>query len=391
MRKPVRVLHVLANLRPGGAERMAVHIVKNLNQQKFEAAVVSQSGPCGSDLEKLLAQDRIPVLYLDKKPGFDYRTFHRLYRAIRDFAPDVLHTHVHVLRYALPVMTILRVPTTLHTVNNVAEYEVEPRARWMQKLAFKTGVVPVAVAQEVALSLTRLYDIPPCRVIANCVPTELYAHPQTPRAEWRIKEGFGNEDVLFVCVARLSPQKNHAMLIEAFARTARANPTTHLLLAGAGALQDQLKESVRNLDLLGRVHFLGLRTDIPDLLAASDVFVLASDYEGNPLSVIEAMAAGLPIVSTIAGGVPELVAHGREGLLVKPGDVDAFSQAMAGLMKDPGSRKSMGVNAWRRAIENFDVSTMVAAYEDLYDQLVNRTRARESADLKSKISVSAPN
>jgi glycosyltransferase involved in cell wall biosynthesis len=110
-----------------------------------------------------------------------------------------------------------------------------------------------------------------------------------------------------------------------------------------------------------------------------DVFALSSDWEGNPLSVMEAMASGLPIVSTAVGGVPDLIASRREGIIMQPGDVQGFSDAMAWLLRNPEVRQSLGMAAARRARENFDVSTMVRAYEELYDELVHHS-SRLKAD-----------
>jgi glycosyltransferase involved in cell wall biosynthesis len=137
--------------------------------------------------------------------------------------------------------------------------------------------------------------------------------------------------------------------------------------------------------LVGQIHFLGLRTDIPDVLGAMDVFALSSDWEGNPLSVMEAMASGLPTVSTAAGGVPDLFASGKHGLIVQAGDIQGFSDAMAWLLRNREARQSFGIAAARRARENFDVSTMVRAYEELYDNLVHR-----SARLKAESLVREP-
>jgi len=256
----------------------------------------------------------------------------------------------------------------VHTVHNLAECEVEPRARWLQRLAYRRGVIPVAVAQEVAVSMERLYGIGNSRVVWNCIPTDVYASPQTSREVWRAKQGFSEEDVLFVCVARFAAQKNHALLISAFAKGPAADPKAHLVLAGQGVLRAQLQERVNELGLTNRVHFLGLRRDIPDVLGAADIFALGSDYEGNPLSVIEAMAAGLPIVSTAAGGVPELLQNGKQGFIVQPGHGEELSEAMVILLKDRDLRRTMGAAAAARAKENFDVSAMVKAYEDLYDE-----------------------
>ena len=370
-----RVLHVLANLGAGGAERMAVHIVLGLNRSRFEPAIVAYSGRYGSDLEQQLDQAGIKTWFLGKGPGFEWRTYYRLHRVFKEFRPDIVHTHVHVMRYAFPSLVYFKPRLVVHTVNNIAECEIEPRARWLQRLAYRWGVIPVAVAREVAASLERVYGIGNSRVVWNCVPTDLYASPHTPRSAWRAKQGFSEEDVLFVCVARFAPQKNHELLINAFAKGPASDPKVHLVLAGQGVLRTQLQVRVNELGLTNRVHFLGLRTDIPDVLGAGDIFALSSDYEGNPLSVIEAMAAGLPIVSTAVGGVPELLQNGREGLIVSPGNAEQLSEAMMTLLRDGDLRRIMGAAAAVRAKNKFNVSAMVKAYEELYDQLSVPSRA----------------
>jgi glycosyltransferase involved in cell wall biosynthesis len=360
-------------LSPGGAERVAVHIVRGLNRQRYEPAVISFSGRLDCDLDHLLDEAEIDVRYLGKRPGFDYRMYSRLHPALRDCRPDIVHTHLHVLRYALPFLLLLRHASLLHTVHNLAEREIEPRARWIQRYAFNHGVVPVAVAREVAVSLERLYRIQPCRVISNGIPTDRYACPQIPRKDWRAREGFRDEDVLFVCVARFAPQKNHALLLKAFAQGPASDPNARLVLVGDGPLREQTQQQAGVLGLARQVHFLGLRTDIPDVLGAMDVFVLSSDYEGNPLSVMEAMAVGLPVVSTAAGGVPDLLESGKEGFVVQPGDAHGLSSSMTFLLGNRDARRSLGMAAASRARENFDVSKMVQAYEEVYEDLVDRS------------------
>lgn len=366
-----RVLHVLANLGAGGAERMAVHIVLGLNSQRFEPAVVAYSGRYGSDLEQKLEAAGIKTWFLGKGPGFGWRTYPRLHRVFNEFRPDIVHTHVHVMRYAFPSLAYFKPRLMVHTVNNIAEQEIEPRARWLQRLAYKRGVIPVAVAREVAVSLERLYGIGGCRVVWNCIPTTLYASPQTPREIWRAKQGLSQENILFVCVARFATQKNHALLLNAFAKGPASDSKAHLVLAGEGVLRARLQRQVNELGLTSRVHFLGLRTDIPDVLGASDIFTLSSDWEGNPLSVIEAMAAGLPIVSTAVGGVPELLQDGKEGFIVQPGHAEQLSEAMMTLLNNASLRRAMGTAASARAKEKFDVSAMVRAYEELYSEVSN--------------------
>jgi glycosyltransferase involved in cell wall biosynthesis len=376
--KKIKVVHIVPSLGPGGAERMVVHIARGLDRERFEVAVVSIWRRLGSDLERLLDESGVEVTYLGKGRGFDCWTYPRLHRVLGLYRPDIVHTHLAVLRYALPSWLWLKHTSMwLHTVNNVAEREVETRARWIQRLAFMYGVLPVAVSKEVAVSLRRLYGIEQCKVIWNCVPTKLYACPRIPREEWRAREGFASDDVLFVCLARLDSQKNHALLLEAFAQGPACNAKAHLVLVGAGPLQPQLEQQGQQLGLASQVHFLGLRADIPDVLAAMDAFVLSSDYEGSPLALVEAMAAGLPVVSTIAGGVPELIQNGKEGFLVPVRDVKSLSDSMTFLAKNPETRRSLGMAAACRARDNFDVSVMIRAYEELYENLFSHSLKQE--------------
>ncbi|HXC48668.1 MAG TPA: glycosyltransferase [Candidatus Sulfotelmatobacter sp.] len=377
----VKVVQIVPMLSPGGAERVAVHIARGLNRRRYESMVISFTGRVGCDLDHMLEDEGIEARYLGKHPGFDYRVYGRLDSVLKEYKPDVIHTHLHVLRYALPSMLLMKRIAMVHTVHNLAEREIEPRARLIQRYALTHGVKPVAVAEEVAASLDTLYGIHRCRVISNCIPTDLYATPQTPRKEWRAKEGFQDSDVLFVCVARFAPQKNQALLLKSFAQGPASDPCAHLVLVGEGDLQADLEELTRKLNLTGKVHFLGLRSDIPDVLGAMDVFVLSSDYEGNPLSVLEAMASGLPVVSTAAGGVPNLFEAGKEGFLVAPGDLPGLAKSMNSLLKYEAARQSMGAAAASRARKNYDVANMIRAYEEVYEDQLALSQLRNVPSL----------
>jgi glycosyltransferase involved in cell wall biosynthesis len=381
--KKIRVVHIVPLLSPGGAERVAVHIARGLNRQRYEPVVISLSGRVGCDLDHMLEVAGIEVRYLGKRPGFDYRLYGRVHSALKEYEPDVIHTHLHVLRYTLPSM-LLKDVSVVHTVHNLAESEIEPRARLIQRYALTHGVKPIAVAEEVATSLNRLYGIRNCQVIPNCIPTGVYANPQIPRKEWRAKAGFKDTDVLFVCVARFAPQKNHALLLKAFAEGPASDPRAHLVLVGEGDLRAGLEKQAMKLELAGKAHFLGLRSDIPEVLGAMDVFVLSSDYEGNPLSVLEAMASGLPIVSTAAGGVPSLLENGKEGLLVPPGDLQGLAKSMNSLLKYRAGRESMGAAAASHARENFDVSHLVRSYEQVYEDLIPHPTRRNAQSVSRR-------
>jgi glycosyltransferase involved in cell wall biosynthesis len=225
-------------------------------------------------------------------------------------------------------------------------------------VAIRRGVRSVAISREVARSYREVYGRDPDTIIPNGVDLALAG------AGWRYEQGFTADDVLVVSVARLSPQKNPLLLIDALPD----DPRCHLILVGDGELRGEVQRRAGP-----RVHCLGVRSDIGRTLADCDVFALASDYEGLPVAVIEAMAAGRPVVATAVGGVPELIENGVHGFLVQAGDVAGLRRAIAALVCDPQLRQKLGENARERARE-FSAGRMIAAYAALFEQLVGARR-----------------
>jgi glycosyltransferase involved in cell wall biosynthesis len=298
---------------------------------------------------------------------------HQLFGELR---PDVVHSHNYVLRYSLPAALASRVPAMAHTIHNVADREVDRMGVWLQKLAFRSLVTPVAIAEEVVNSYQRVYRLPRPALIPNGIAVNDYSDCRRHRARIRKELGYTSDDLLLICVARFWPQKNHHALLEAFARGPVRH--AHLLLVGDGALQPDLERQATALKVSDRARFLGRRDDIPALLGASDAFVLASLWEGNPLSVMEAMSAGLPIAVTGVGGIPELAIDEVSGLIVPPGDEARLTSAMMRLIERPELRESLGRNAAVRAMARFDHHAMTRAYESLYETLLPEARQRRA-------------
>jgi glycosyltransferase involved in cell wall biosynthesis len=360
----------------GGGERVAVHILRNLDPDRFEVAAASLWSSHDTELDVLLRDAKIPVFHLDKKPGFDPRMFVRLSKVMRQFGSEVVHTHLAGLRYATPAMLRNRVPVRLHTIHNLADKEVGRLVRVVHRLAFRTGVQPVAIADRVLDSFESVYGYRDIPLVPNGIPLDRYATPSRDPRAWRSLNGFAADDVLFVCVARLDPQKNHSLLISSFAAALADRPHAHLLLVGRDTPQSEaLRTAAAATGLAKRIHFLGVRSDVPDVLQASDVFVLASDYEGNPLTVMEAMAAGLPVVATAVGGIPELVVHEETGLLVEQGSEGDLTRAMSEMAADATLRQVYGAAGQKRALDHFSAEAMAAGYARLYMQLLAQTRA----------------
>lgn len=171
-------------------------------------------------------------------------------------------------------------------------------------------------------------------------------------------------------VARLHAQKGHRFLIAAMPAIHEKFPDTHFLFVGEGELRQDLVNQVTQLGLEKTVHFLGMRQDIPELLALSDVFVLPSLWEGLPNSVLEAMAMGTPVIATNVDGCPEVIRNGETGLLVPPEDPEALAQAICRLLGDPDMRQTLAQAAQHWVIANFSEEKNISAFEQLYMQLI---------------------
>ena len=367
-----RVLHLTPELGWGGAQRMLVDLVTRLDRGRYDPAVASLYAPQGTPGEAELASSGVPVFHLGKRLGPDPRMCLRIDAVIRRFQPQLIHTHRYVLRYALPSLLLRRSRVAVHTVHNLAQYDCG-RPRFLTTLAFRCGVVPVAIGDEVAASIARVHGVSGGPCIPYGIDVQSCRTTPAVRAQWRQQLELSAGDVVYVNVARLAPQKNQALLLDAFGALLKRGAQAVLLVVGAGDLRGDLERQAGLLGLQDRVRFLGARADVPGILAASDVFVLSSVYEGNPLSVMEAMAAGKPVVSTAVGGVAEAVRDGVTGRLVPPGDAAALATAMAELGADEDERRRLGAAAALEAAQRFDVAIMVRNYEELYARLLRRS------------------
>ncbi len=368
----MRILHILPTLIVSGAENMAASLLLGL-AKTHEVAAVSLHSASNSVIEEALRRAGIPIWFLGKRDGFNPRMYGALDRVFRSMQPDVVHSHLSVLRYTLPGLLCRRIPVCVHTIHNLAEREVGPAGRLVHRLAFRANVLPVAISEEVERSIERLYRKNSRALIPNGIPLADYSFDGEARRRWRAVEGFDEDALLFLSVGRLMRQKNPLLLLEAF--LSLEDPRAHLIFAGLGEMSSQLDARARAAGAGDRVHFLGGRNDIPQCLAAADVFALSSDWEGNPLSVMEAMACGLPVIATAVGGVPELV--GGDGILVPAGDCAQFADAMRRLIQQPELRNALGSAARERAHRRFGAEHMVEAYERLYQIELDQYRTRK--------------
>jgi glycosyltransferase involved in cell wall biosynthesis len=242
----------------------------------------------------------------------------------------------------------------------------------------------VAVGKSVRRALIDNEGIPArhVKVIYNGIPLDPFMRGAPDRGELRQEMQVGPHDFVVMQVARLDPLKDHPAALQVLERMLQRRHDARLVFVGEGPEFHSLLEMVRRRSLEPYVRFLGLRNDVPRLLAAADACILTSVSEGIPLTLIEGMAAGLPVVATDVGGVPEVVADGQTGFLTPRGDHAAFCDRLLQLADSPALRMEMGRLGRERALRMFSESQMHAAYQRLYEEmLLGRRHLRETANL----------
>jgi glycosyltransferase involved in cell wall biosynthesis len=240
-------------------------------------------------------------------------------------------------------------------------------ARWRRRATLRgafglTGTV-VAVSNDTKRFFDGELRLRPgvLRVVPNGVPAST-----GDRARIRRELRLSSDELLVLATGSLVPRKGHAVLMRALAAQPAEGPLWRLAIAGRGSEQPSLEVLSRELGIEARVHLLGHRDDVGDLLAAADIFAMPSLWEGLPLALLEAMSAEKPIVASATSGIPEAIVADVDGLLTRPGDVEELAAAIHRLRIDPGLRRRLGERAGTRAREEFSIEAMTTAYEELY-------------------------
>lgn len=333
----MKILQVIPYFCFGGAETMCENLTYALRTIGHEVVVVSLYNEHTPISDRMEAAG-IRILYLDKKLGLDVSMIPKLYRVMRKEKPDVVHTHLDVIKYAALSAKLAGVKKCVHTVHNVAQKEAEGLALRINKLYFQMKwAKPVALSPEVQNTIVETYglleqDVP---VIFNGIDLSLC----TPKANYDTKE-----TISLLHIGRFNEQKNHEGLLRAYKIITDAYPLCHLHLVGDGELRSQIEALVDEMSLQTYVTLYGLQSDVHPFLNSADIFVLPSNYEGMPMTIIEAMATGLPIVATAVGGVPDMVTHGESAMLVSC-EPTAVADACLKLIQNKGLRETLGKNA----------------------------------------------
>jgi glycosyltransferase involved in cell wall biosynthesis len=358
----------------GGAENALLMLLASLRRDAWKPTVLIDAGPGGDRLDELVAKLGVPTLRVPSMPlGLSgARRVPSLARMLRARSPDLFHAQMSSpmsAKWGLAAAVLARVPTVA-TVQLVPAYEPDRSSRLqLRALAARVDRF-IAVSRDIAEQLSQRFRWPRDRieVVHNAVALERFGSPPPPGL--RAERTGGRELALVLTLARLTEQKGHPTLLRAAAEL----PEAVFAFAGDGPLRLELEREAARLGVEDRVRFLGHREDVPDLLAASDVFALPSLYEGSSLALLEAMAAGRAVISSSIGGTAELIEDGTNGLLVPPGDVGALSSAIRRLLRDDGLRARLGARGRDRVEANFAERATADAVEGVYSEVLGDGR-----------------
>ncbi|MEO5954428.1 MAG: glycosyltransferase [Nitrospiraceae bacterium] len=364
--KQYTILHTIESGGPGGAETVVLNLVKRLNPERFKSIVLLPPGPW---LNPRLRELGVPVIEVSWKSWWDLRGPLAMVKAIRKHKVDLIHSHLPGQNFYSCIAGSIAGTKALVTYHGPVELERSENFRgrvrlWVvRNLADRVIVVCDLVKR---LLIQKGFSSDRISLVYNGIDSDFIADPRREALRHELKLEATHK--LIGMIANVRQSKGYEYYVKACAKVCKDNPNVTFL--AIGDVNEQLAVPIKalhsRLSLGDRFRFLGFRSDVSQILREIDIFVLASTSEGMPLSILEAMAAGKPVVTTDCGGIPEMVDHGRTGWLVPPADPDALALAISELLKDAGRGKQLGEGARDKFFKEFTLNGMIERYEKLY-------------------------
>lgn len=374
MNRPLRVGFVLHVMQVAGAEVLTREMVRRLGGRIVPTILCLDAvGRIGEEM----VSDGVDLVCFGRKPGRDWGVARRMAAAVRARELDIVHAHQYSPFFYAALAKVLYSRPKLILTEHGRHYpdRVSPVRRAVNRLLLDHLADSVtACCKFSALGLSRTDGFAGARieVIENGIEVNRYG-PAADRPALRERLGLDQDRKFIIHVARHHPVKDQATLLRGFAAAVPDLPGVDLLMVGDGPLRAELESLAIDLRIRDRVKFLGIRSDIPDLMRAADVFALTSLSEAASLTLLEAMASGLPAVVTEVGGNPEIVRHDQEGLLFLRGDTIGCAAGFRRLFREPGLAARLGAAGRARALDRYRLDRTVEEYYHLYRRLTGRT------------------
>lgn len=379
----------------GGAEEQVTILATGLSQRGWHVRIVSLLPIYGS-VPPVLAEANVEYSDLGMRKGSaDPRAIARFVRIVREFQPDIVHSHMtHANLLARSARLFVRFPALICTLHGLRMFGVTKRfTLWRElghRLTDRMADLTTTICEAAAESYRRSRAVPDSKlaVIVNGVDVNRFSPNSEIRRSTRAALDL-NGRFAWLAVGRLEKPKAYDLMIRAFAACVSALGRNQvLLICGSGSLQEEIESLIRAVGLTENVRLLGLRNDVPDLMRASDAFVLSSETEGLPMALLQAAASQLPLVATDVGGNREIVIDGKNGFLTPSGDIAALSDAMIRLATLPEEKRTALGKAGRDlAHRKYSTECVLERWEETYGQCLNQAARqmdqRANVDFKS--------
>lgn len=370
----MRIAHLIDSLTIGGAERLQVTFAQAAREFEVDITVIALYSKPYREIAEQLERAGARVVMLPGKGLLDPLRFLRLVRLLRRESFEVLFTHLTAANILGPASASLAGTPCISSLHNVKPTAVRLRAALERMALRRLSARILAVGQVVAEAQHERLAPRNCLVVPNPVapvPGVESGDRQAVRAEI----SGGDHDWILMSTGMLTQQKAFGDLLTAFAELRRTHPGVALVIAGGGPLEGELEERIEALGLQGHARLLGVRHDVPRLLASVDAYVCSSHWEGLPISVLEAMAAGLPVISTAVGDLPSLMVEGT-GLLVEPKQPTELASALRSVLEDSEYAGSMGEAARRHVSTHYSPRAWAERLLEIAEECARRQRSR---------------
>ena len=365
----IKVCQVLYGLGIGGIETLAVKLFNRMDRDQFEHVVINLTP--ADDLVSEIEPGAAKLYFLNKGPGTDLRIFPEITRIMLREKPDVIHTRnwTTLVEGVVPSLAA-RVPGRVHSFDglNADNLGEEPARRiWAQRLLLKSVQKIVARSEAMRDAMAQQLKLDPSTIqlIADGIDLARYDKP-LDRLAIRAKFGIGADDPVVGIVARLDPVKDHRTLFRAVARVVPEAPRLKVLVVGGGPIEAELRAEVSGSPIAGNVIFTGPQLDVPSLYHAMDYYAQPSLYEGVSGSILEAMSAYLPVLSTAVGGTVDIVKEDFNGHLVPSGDDAGLAAGLLRLVREPAHARALGKNGRQFVEDHYSLARVIALYSRVY-------------------------
>jgi glycosyltransferase involved in cell wall biosynthesis len=360
----VKIEMVVPSMIAAGMETVVANLSRSLTRRGYSVGItcLQRLGELGEKLQSEGIRVRVVTT-----PGLGTMLWPRpLSRWFREVGPDVVHAHSGVWMKAARAAHAAGVPNVIYTMHGFADV-AEWHRTLIERLAATWTTTITVVSEPMKPYVLETLRVKPSRlrVLPNGVDTDHF-RPGAPTGEIRRRFGLEPDRVIIGHVGRFSPVKNHELLLHAFARVHDDRPEAFLVLVGEGPLLVAMQELTASLGIARHVGFWGVCMDMAPLYRDLDVLVLPSILEQTSMSILEAMATGLPVIATRVGGTPALLDDGGAGILIPSADVSALADALTLCIGDSAQRREIGLRARARVLAEYDHEKMVDAYEVLY-------------------------